>query len=190
MILTAQSSADLIASAFDLYVKAGSVILDVTYGKGVFWQKLDRSNYTVLTSDIKDGIDFRSLPQEDRSIDVILFDPPFMHGGETIKESIQSCYNSKNDSHESVIRLYAGGLLEAARVLKKDGLILVKCQDEIESAKQRWSHEEVGQLLDLFGFLRLDLFVFVPWSIPAMREQYQNTARKNHSYLIVAKFRR
>lgn len=111
-------------------------------------------------------------------------------GGATVKESINKCYRNQNTSHESVIRLYAGGILEAARVLRKKGRIFIKCQDEIESGKQCMSHVEIIQLLELFGFRLLDLFTLVQATRPAMRESYQKTARKNHSYMLVGEFRR
>lgn len=184
------TNAELLKSAFDLYIKKGSVIADVTYGKGVFWKLINKSDYTLLATDLQSGTDFRNLPYEDKSIDVLILDPPYMHGGATVKNSIKSCYkNSGSGSHYDVIRLYAAGILEAARVLKRKGLIFVKCQDEIESAKQKWSHEEIGQLLDLFGFLREDLMVLVQPTQPAQRFSYQHTARKNHSYLLIARLR-
>lgn len=189
-ILTAitGTNADLLPEIFKLYVKEGSKIADVTYGKGVFWRKLDEQKYELLKTDLSVGIDFRNLPYGDQSLDVLILDPPYMHGGATIKASINECYKNENTSHESVIRLYAGGLLEAARVLKKKGRIIVKCQDEIESGKQRMSHIEVVALLELLGFKLLDLFVLVQTSAPAMREDYQKSARKNHSYALVGEF--
>lgn len=81
-------------------------------------------------------------------------------------------------------------ILEAARILKKSGLIWVKTQDEIESGKQRMSHCEIMELLKLFGFDIQDLFVLLSNNTPTMREKYQKSARKNHSYLIIGKFRR
>ena len=191
-ILTAKvgTNADLLPEVFELYVRKGSIVADVTYGKGVFWKNIDKSKYVVLESDILTGVDFRKLPYEDRSIDCVVFDPPYMHGGATVKSSINKCYKNENDTHESIIRLYASGIIEAARVLCKKGKILVKTQDETESGKQRLSHVEVIQLLELFGYRIIDLFVLVQKTIPAMREIYQKTARKNHSYLVVAEFRR
>lgn len=165
-------------------------VYDVTYGKGVFWKNIDLSKVNFFPSDIQTGIDFKALPYDESVADILVLDPPYMHGGKTVKASINDCYKNQNTSHESVIRLYAGGILEAARVLKKGGHIWVKCQDEIESGKQRGSYREVCSLLELFGFEIADTFVLVQKSIPAMREKYQKTARKNHSYLIIAKFRR
>lgn len=192
MILSAciGTNADLIKNAFELYVKKGSTVADVTFGKGVFWQKINKEAFKLLATDLQTGVDFRTLPYDDKSIDVLLLDPPYMHGGATVKQSIKKCYkNSGNGSHFDIVRLYAAGILEAARVLKKKGIIMVKCQDEIESAKQRWSHEEIGQLLDLFGFLRKDLMILMQKTEPARRFDYQNTARKNHSYLLIGELR-
>ena len=75
-------------------------------------------------------------------------------------------------------------------MLKKKGRIIVKTQDEIESGRQRHTHIEIVQLLELFGFRVLDTFVLVQPTIPAMREKYQLSARKNHSYAIIAEVRR
>jgi len=193
-ILTAKvgTNADLLPEVFQLYIAKGGTIADVTYGKGVFWRNINKDDYTTLESDISTGVDFRNLPYENRSIDCVILDPPYMHGGgKPIKESINKCYNKNDDfGHESVVRLYASGIIEAARVLHKKGKILVKTQDEIESGKQRLTHIEVIQLLELFGYRIIDLFILVQTTIPTMRETYQKTARKNHSYLIVAEFRR
>ena len=184
------NNADLLPHCLNLYAEKGMTIADVTYGKGVFWRNVEFNHYHVLKSDLQDGIDFRSLPYADESIDLLVLDPPYMHGGATVKKSINDCYKNRNTSHESVIRLYAGGILEAARVLKKRGRIFVKCQDEIESGKQRWSHIEIMSMMESFGFALLDLFVLQQNSTPAMREKYQKTARKNHSFMIVGEFRR
>ena len=191
-ILTCYSgtNADLIPLALTLYAKEKDIIADVTYGKGVFWRKVNTKKYRLRGTDLQQGIDFRDLKYKDDSIDVLVLDPPYMHGGVTVKKSINDCYKNQNTSHESVIRLYAGGILEAARVLKKKGRIFVKCQDEIESGKQHFSHIEINQLLVLFGFRILDMFVLRQESTPAMRESYQKTARKNHSYLYIAEYRR
>lgn len=186
----AGTNADLLPRVFSLYVPEGSKVADVTYGRGVFWRNIDRQKYTVFLSDITSGMDLRHLDYDDGSIDALILDPPYMHGGDTVKASINDCYHNHNTSHESIIRLYAGGIIEAARVLKQHGRILVKTQDETESGKQRMSHIEITQLLELFGYRILDTFVLLQTGIPAMRESYQKTSRKNFSYLIVGEFRR
>ena len=191
MILTSLTgdNSDLFKTVSDFYMSAGSTIADVTFGKGVFWKKIDTSKFQFLPSDLQTGIDFGALPYKNNSIDALVLDPPYMHGGATVKESINKCYKNLNTSHSSVVRLYARGILEATRVLKKKGHIFVKTQDEIESGKQNFSHCELIDILKMFGFVIVDLFVLTQISVPAMREKYQKTARKNHSYLIVAEYR-
>lgn len=185
----AGNNSDLMPKVLKMYAKEGDVIYDVTYGKGVFWKKAIMDSYDFWPTDLSTGVNFKSLPYADKSGNILILDPPYMHGGATVKKSINDCYKNLNTSHESVIRLYAGGILEAARVLKKGGLIWVKTQDEIESGKQRMSHCEIIQLLQMFGFIIQDMFVLVNEGVPTMREDYQKTARKNHSYLIIGKLR-
>jgi len=119
-VLTAHSgnNADLLPHILRLYVPEGSIIADVTYGKGPFWKKTDTTKYTLLPTDLLIGVDFRSLPYKHTSLDALILETPYMHGGPTIKTSLNDCYHNDNSGHESVIRLYAGGLLEAARVLR------------------------------------------------------------------------
>jgi hypothetical protein len=191
LILTCNkgNNSGLLPLIFQLYVKNNACIADVTYGKGVFWKFINEGNYNVLKSDIQDGIDFKNLPYNSASIDVLILDPPYMHGGETVKKSINSCYLNKNTNHESVLRLYTSGILEACRVLKRKGIILIKTQDETESGKQKFTHIEIIDIIKLLGFNVLDLFILMQDSVPAMRLQYQKSARKNHSYFIVGEFR-
>jgi hypothetical protein len=191
-VLTAYAgtNADLLPHILEMYVKHGSVVADVTYGKGAFWRNVDVDKYDLRPTDLITGTDFHHLPYTDGSIDCLVIDPPYLHGGASIKASINDCYRNNNTGHESVIRLYAGALLEAARVLKKRGVVIVKCQDEIESGRQRFSHIELVQLIGMLGFAVIDLFVLLQTGIPAMREKYQKSARKNHSYALVARFRR
>ena len=184
------TNAEMFLDILRLHVPEGSKIADVTYGRGVFWRNVDEAKYQLTKSDLQMGIDFRALPYENAVFDALVLDPPYMHGGATVKDSINKCYKNANTSHESIVRLYAGGILEAARVLKQKGIIVIKTQDEIESGKQRMTHIELVHLLELFGFRIVDLFVLVQSTVPAMRETYQKTARKNHSYAIVAELRR
>src|SRR5437867_5643674 len=62
-----------------LYVPEGSLVADVTYGKGVFWKKVPKAAYDLRTSDLRTGVDCRKLPYGDTTIDCVVFDPPYMH---------------------------------------------------------------------------------------------------------------
>jgi hypothetical protein len=195
-------NADLMERVARVYIHGGAVIADVTYGLGVFWRKIDTTQYRLLKSDlcplIPEGeeysavtaADFRFLPYKDHQFDVLVLDPPYMHGGASIKASINNCYLNANDSSKSVVELYHEGIGEGCRVLKPGGLILVKVGDEIESGKVRFHHISVHQELEANGFEVVQHFVLMRNTIPAMRDTYQLHARTNHSYLIIARKRR
>ncbi|HLZ55223.1 MAG TPA: site-specific DNA-methyltransferase, partial [Verrucomicrobiae bacterium] len=36
----------------ELYIRRGSVVADITYGKGVFWRNVPPGNYKLLATDI------------------------------------------------------------------------------------------------------------------------------------------
>ena len=74
------NNADIFPNVLSLHVPEGSKVADVTYGKGVFWRKVQTEKYDLHPSDIADGIDCRDLPYEDESFDCIVFDPPYMEG--------------------------------------------------------------------------------------------------------------
>ena len=91
-IVTGKSSTDLVFSAYvrnneeifplilSLYVPVGAEIADVTYGKGVFWKRINQADYHLHFSDIKMGIDCRNLPYDNQSMDCVVLDPPYMEG--------------------------------------------------------------------------------------------------------------
>ncbi len=59
----------------------------------------------------------------------------------------------------------------------------------IESGKQCWSHIEIKDLLEAEGFQFVDMLPLVQKYQPAMRVDCQKHARKNHSYLWIARLR-
>lgn len=62
-----------------LHVPKGGVVADVTYGRGVFWKNIDTLAYDLRATDLTMGVDCRKLPYVDRTIDCVVFDPPYMH---------------------------------------------------------------------------------------------------------------
>ena len=191
------SNEDVFPKVLDLYVPSGSVVADVTYGKGVFWKNVRPEKYQVYPTDITDGIDCRSLPYEDSEIDCVVFDPPYMHspGGtaHSSHEPYESYYRNngagnrtKSKYHEAVLELYVDGGREARRVLRDRGVLIVKCQDEICSNRQRFTHVEIMREYEAMGFVPEDLFVVMRNNRPGVsRMARQVHARKNHSYFLV-----
>lgn len=216
-VVTGKSSTDLILSAYvqnnedifplilSLYVPIGSEIADVTYGKGVFWKKVNKDNYTLHFSDIKTGIDCRNLPYEKNSMDCVVIDPPYMEGfyrrnndhlaGNGTFSSFRDAYSDgsiyiqKEGSpkyHDAVLDMYYSAGHEALRVLKSNGILIIKCQDEVSANKQHLTHVEIINEYTKHGLAVEDLFVMIRNNKPNISTlKKQVHARKNHSYFLI-----
>ena len=179
-----------------LYVKPGGTVADVTYGKGVFWRYVQKDEYSLHATDIQDGTDCRDLPYADGEMDCVVLDPPYMHtpGGTAHVDSPFETYYRNNGSgnqtetkyHEAVLQLYLDAGQEAFRVLRDRGVFIVKCQDEVCSNRQRFTHVEIMTAYKKQGFVTEDLFVIVRTNRPGVsRAVKQIHARKFHSYFLV-----
>lgn len=84
----------LFAKIARLHLPKGSVVADVTFGRGVFWKQVPIDDYCILASDLvldpkglrasnielRDGVDCRNLPYENQSVNAVVLDPPYMEG--------------------------------------------------------------------------------------------------------------
>ena len=180
-----------------LYVPQGSAVADVTYGKGIFWKSVPKNLYKVFASDIKDGVDARDLPYPKGSVDCVVFDPPYMHtpgGTAHVNHQNYEHYYGNNAAtngsskkyHEAVLDLYYRAAKEAQRVLREEGIYIVKCGDEVCANQQRLTHVELINELTKDGFVIEDLFILLRNNRPGMsRVLRQVHARKNHFYFLV-----
>ena len=195
-------NADVFPRILSLHVPEGSTVADVTHGKGVFWRNVDPEAYRVLASDIATGVDCRALPYSDGSIDCVILDPPYMEGfyrarslaGSGSYQTFRDTYSTgapeqaanSNRYHAAVLDMYIQAGREASRVLRKDGILIVKCQDEVSAGRQWLTHVEIINAYEKGGFYARDLFVVVRPNKPAVsRILTQRHARKNHSYFLV-----
>ena len=185
-----------------LHIPKGARIADVTYGNGVFWRGVEATEYNLVTSDIATGIDCRALPYEAASFDAVVLDPPYMEGllrnngahkaGNGTFAAFREYYangDEKNGGpkwHDAVTDLYYRAGAEAYRVLKENGVLIVKCQDEVSANRQRLTHVEIINHYEQLGFYTKDLFVVVRANKAGIsRLKKQVHARKNHSYFLV-----
>ncbi len=181
------NNADLFEHIAPLYIPENAKIADVTYGKGVFWKNIKRN---VINSDIKTvperPYDFTDLPYKDEIFDIVVLDPPYMHnaGRPIVNDNYQNKETTKGFYHDDIIKLYHAGIKEAKRILKKEGLLFIKCQDEIESGIQRWSHIEIYNLCISEKLYGKDLIILNQKNNPHIQYK-QKHVRKKHSYLWV-----
>lgn len=193
---------EVFPSILNLHVPLGATVADVTYGKGIFWKRVPPKAYKVLASDLKTGVDCRALPYKDQSIGCVVLDPPYMEGlfrrktnqlaGAGTYAPFRSTYSDGSRAnegpkyHDAVLDLYYRAGAEAHRVLRKYGVFIVKCQDEVSANKQRLTHVELITEYNRLGFYAKDLFVLVRTNRPGVsRMKVQQHARKNHSYFLV-----
>jgi len=187
------NNSDLIKHVANLYLQNEDKIADITYGKGAFWRKVDLSQYDFHPSDLitcpKTRYDFRKLPYADNSFDVVVFDPPYAHnpGKMIVDDNYKNAKTTKGLYHNDILELYREGMQESYRILKPNGTLWVKGQDEVESGYQRWSHvEHLLMALDM-GMYGKDLFILGQNKNPVIQNKKQQHARKKHSYLWIFK---
>lgn len=209
-----RTTSDLVMSAYtgtndevfpkvlDLHVPEGSLVADVTYGKGVFWKRVPKGKYDLIASDIATGIDCRNLPYRSGSIDCVVLDPPYMEGfyrKATSQKAGSGTYGSFRDHYSNgdekpqgpkwqaaVFYFYVQAGKEAHRVLRDNGVLIVKCQDAVSANRQHLTHVQIIVEYQEMGFYAKDLFVLVRKNRPAVsRIKHQVHARKSHSYFLV-----
>lgn len=211
-------NASQFAEILHLHVTPGSTIADLTYGKGWFWKQIDFRQYTVFGSDVSDRIinrqtsllpspillksDATQTPYRNASIDCVVIDPPYAQCSTAPRrDSISKGYNLHSlVGLPAIIDFYRTTAHEISRILKPNGIAIVKCQDCVNSGQQNWIHCEVKSIYEslpcydnapiaspITPFTPIDLFILVQDRTPIMRHPHQIHARKNHSYWWVFK---
>ncbi|MEK7396112.1 MAG: DNA methyltransferase [Candidatus Poribacteria bacterium] len=199
LVFSAQQGTNdaLFSEIISLYVPDGKTVADITYGKGVFWRRVPTHKYNLLKSDLNDGVDCRKLPYDDGSLDCVVFDPPYMHtpgGTAHLNHQNYEGYYKNNQIpegitlkyHDAVLELYFKTGVEIHRVLKDQGILILKCMDEVCANRQRLTHVEIINEYATKGFIIEDLFVLVRANRPGVSRMLKQVhARKNHSYFLV-----
>jgi len=207
----------MIAEVARLYIPEGALVADVTWGKGNFWPLTNLERFALLGSDIEPSLlataaqvgaqqswlvpvarphfvccDFRALPYRDRSLDVVVLDPPYLHrpGGWLAENNSYNNQTTVGMNHQDILReLYCRGILEAARVLKSGGQLWVKCKDEIEGGRQCLSREQIPLAAARCGFVEQEMFLYNSevgiGLVQSPLYTHQRHAKKSHSYLFV-----
>jgi hypothetical protein len=201
------ANAEVFPLILALHVPPGSLIADVTWGKGAFWRKVPAGAYRLLATDLQTGVDARALPYTDGELDAVVLDPPYMEGlfrrdtGHLAGAGSHAAFRGRYSDgaatdpeahatgpryHDAVLDLYLKAGAEARRVLRNHGVLIVKCQDEVSANRQRLTHVELINAYAEAGFYCKDLFVVVRPNRPVVaRLLRQEHARKNHSYFLV-----
>jgi len=166
---------------------------DVTYGNGGFYKDIEKPVHMFDLDGDLDGVtqaDSQELPLDDESISSLVFDPPFLTYVRAAREGNGNMVMAKRFAgywrYDELEAHYIGTIKEAHRVLKKKGIMVIKCQDIIHNHKMHCTHANVINWSE--GMFRLkDLFVLpAKHRMPSPnRKGTQKHARIFHSYFLV-----
>jgi len=193
-VVHVRTNGPLIAAAATLWIEPDDTVVDVTYGRGNFWTVYRPDN--LIAHDIAiDGVDCRRLPEVDASVDVLVFDPPYIAQGgrdtSTTPDFIDR-YGLREAprNHAELLELFRDGIVEAARVLRPGGRLLVKCMDYVVGGTYRTVRHDVVACAMASGFQQVDEFVHYSGTGPQPNIAKQRTSRRSHSFLCVFRRRR
>lgn len=179
----------LIAVVADLWINDDDLVVDVTYGRGNFWT-VYRPERLVAHDLIVDGVDFRHLPELDATVDVVVFDPPYIAQGGRETSTVPDMLDRYGlaDSPKSVAEsqtLIAAGIAEATRVLAPGGRLLVKCMDYVNGGELVLGRHHVVTTALSLGLRQVDEFVHASGCGPQPEGRRQLHSRRAHSFLCV-----
>lgn len=178
----------ILKDIMQLYNDGEPFDVDCTYSSGSFYRELPQPR---LKFDIapqgEDVIEASAdkLPLENNSIGSLIFDPPFIPSISNVPGKIKKRFSSFKSLPE-MWGLYELAMKEFWRVLKPNGILVIKCQDTVSSGENHFSHFEIEKYAREIGFVELDLFVLGNnHTMISSTWKVQRHARKNHSFFIV-----
>lgn len=184
-----RSNGEMIADVARLYLHDDWHICDPTFGLGRWWthwqpHTLDASDLDPTKNPSGESLDARHLDAPDGYYDAVALDPPYKLNG-----TPTACIDQRYGVHEPTTvagrhQLMADMLTEAARVTRPDGIVLFKCQAQVNGGKVRWQPDMFTRHADTCGLSKLDEFLF-PSYRPQPDGRAQVHARRGYSTLLV-----
>jgi hypothetical protein len=173
-------------------------ILDVTYNKGTMWQGTD---YKPTRMDIDSSFevdivgDFTEIPFPSACFDVLVFDPPHLPIAAATEHSSKMWekrygITAEREKADHVGAYFLPFLLEAKRVLRKDGIILAKIADLTHNHRYQWQHVTFINAVQEVGMTACDMLIKGDPNAGNLKSsKWKNTyhLRKAHCYWIVVR---
>lgn len=163
---------------------------DPTFSIGNFYKNgLPKPKYRYDINPQVSGVEKYSadnLPLSDNSINVLMFDPPFLIG------KYGQCKNAKMSKRFSIFPsiddlmfFYNNSLKEFNRVLKHKGIVIFKNQDVITAKGQLFTHCYIHDMAIKNGFYVKDMFILLAKQRISNPNLKQHHAHKFHCYYYV-----
>lgn len=186
---------EIIRDILYLHAEGRNIDCDPTYSIGNFYKKgitapvhkFDK--FPQVTGVIEATSD--KLPLPGQSLNVIMFDPPFVITGDTYGEAkegsaiIAKRFTGFHDFNE-IKTMYSGSLKEFARLLVEGGIVIFKCQDVVACSLNHFTHAWAMYEALKYGFYPKDLFILLAQN-RITDGRTQQHGRKYHSYFWVFK---
>lgn len=203
------TNAQMIADVAKLgYLKDSDVILDPTYGKGGWWRVWHPAGDTLVGHQWRQRMatgvwwrdwtagsrhqvwDFKQMWYADEVFDAVTFDPPYVSPGGRSTTGIPGMHaaygmDDSPSTPEGVQEDIDAGLRECFRVVKKGGIVLVKCQDYVTSGNLWPGAWLTQQSAYAIGFNLVDILQYLGDGGPQPERETQAHARHNYSTLLV-----
>lgn len=159
----------VISTMLAFYAPAGARILDATANRRKMWRGVEWGGERVFM-DIDPTVapdvvgDFRAMPFEPSSFDVIVFDPPHLPtaaASPASSEQYKRDYGLTLSEHgDNISACFAPFLREAVRVLRSDGLVFAKLKDFVHNHRYQWTLTDfIGAVRAVKGLTPCDLIV-------------------------------
>jgi hypothetical protein len=168
-------------------------LIDVTFNKGRFWQQVDPPDlahrYDLDPKFDAQVADFRDLPLEHGTVRTVVLDPRYKLSGTSSGKgpaALDPGYGVERgyQSIEEIHTMIRDGIDEAARVLRRGGLLLLKCQAQQSSGTMQ---DQPGLFarhgVDSGFWLDIDRLHVI--TKPRKQPRKQRSARSNISTLVV-----
>lgn len=178
---------EILQNILKLNVKDKSFDLDPTYSKGNFYKsgeikepklKFDLNPQTEDTSKAS----FEKLPILNKTINSIIFDPPFIINGSGVIKNRFGCYKNIKKLKKS----YKNALLEFNRILDHKGILVFKCMDTVSGGMNHFILNYIINTAYKLGFKPKDQYILLSQNrIISGKWKNQRHARKYHSYFLV-----
>lgn len=164
---------------------------DLTFGNGGFWKNRPEPRFVFDKQPLAPHVVEASstdIPLSADSLNSVVFDPPFITYVRNGRKGNGSMVMAKRFSgywaYPELEEHYRGTLCEVARVLKKKGIMVFKCQDIIHNHKMHCTHCNVINWASDEGFRLKDLFILSA-KHRMTRKVKQQHARIHHCYFLV-----
>ena len=158
---------------------------DLTASKCIFWKSLPKPEHLFDVNPQIEGVQHLSEADnlKDCSFNSVVFDLPFL-----VSKGAMSKIKERFTYFESVDEIYKANdemLKRSYRLLKEQGLLVVKTMDICHGNKQIWISDYVIKKAEELGLELIEKFILLSNLRLFARTRQQKVARKYHSYFFV-----